>query len=722
MADHTETSNICPDLRTGRPRATKSLPRAATERIAPEYSTLWRWNERNERSRQSDSIIDEEWVELFSSWMNWCFENHEECGQRELDSVFSDAEDILLIDTGRLCLTKAQTNYRYMALSYVWGPDSHLTTMTTTKSMGKLSAQDSLLQIWEQLPQVVQDAIDLTDRIGERFLWVDFLCIVQDDPYHLGPGHQLKLMAEIYNSASATFIACAGTRANVRLVPSSMPTTKREWRYTRIPRKAEQEIYRPHPLQAEYLLSTISASTHSKRGWTYQEKLLSRRCLYFLHDRIIFRCRADIFIHDGEDKISEEKDDSVIYELMSGTKHPGPSDFFSNQSFERDILGEESATPDYWDRQERIRKAQSRRFYAEWPRDMSPTDWYRGFKFWCEMVEEYSQKQFTFENDILAACSGVLTAFQKYSGWHIFHGCPEELLDYALLWVPRAECEARNRETRESTFPTWSWLRWKGGALFALALRENELCEYQNRLRYLSGFGQKVESYSYTASNTGVPPLPSSLKAYRTEPSVTFNNFSEGEHCDDSSLRFVAECVPASIFVQTENGSAPGDVLQTIKHSTWLSPISSSQTCGIMYGITADSFCLIKADCQQDELLFILLSDIRLTPFKSVNWKLAFESVYTNLRKQKRCRPRVKHAYTKKTASFPVPEASIDHNEDDSNTSRSTLSKADIPLGTIRNIMLIRRVGECFERVAVGHFSGASWIGAQPTEISVSLM
>ncbi|PVH73625.1 hypothetical protein DL98DRAFT_607004 [Cadophora sp. DSE1049] len=110
---------------------------------------------------------------------------------------------------------------------------------------------------------------------------------------------------------------------------------------------------------------------------------------------------------------------------------------------------------------------------SEWPAGMARDDWDKGFRFWSGTVEEYSKKEFTFDTDILDACTGILHAFQGYSGWTILQGMPEPVFDLALLWVPSTTVERRpplkvHRSELTTEFPSWSWLGWRGGATFPL--------------------------------------------------------------------------------------------------------------------------------------------------------------------------------------------------------------------------------------------------------------
>ena len=66
-----------------------------------------------------------------------------------------------------------------------------------------------------KIPKTILDAIYFTEKISERYLWVDSLCIIQDDAE--AKHHQIRRMDEIYSGATATIIAANGENANSRL-------------------------------------------------------------------------------------------------------------------------------------------------------------------------------------------------------------------------------------------------------------------------------------------------------------------------------------------------------------------------------------------------------------------------------------------------------------------------------------------------------------------------
>lgn len=93
----------------------------------------------------------------------------------------------------------------YLALSYCWGGDQiHKTTRC------QVEATDFGLD-WTALPASIQDAIKVTANLGFDYLWVDSLCIIQDDPVQ--KARQMAQMCEVYENAALTIRACKARRA-----------------------------------------------------------------------------------------------------------------------------------------------------------------------------------------------------------------------------------------------------------------------------------------------------------------------------------------------------------------------------------------------------------------------------------------------------------------------------------------------------------------------------
>lgn len=70
-------------------------------------------------------------------------------------------------------------DYGYIALSYVWGGVTALQLLRNNKE--ELMKSGSLRHHWCEIPQTIKDTIHLARQMNVWYLWVDALCLVQDD-------------------------------------------------------------------------------------------------------------------------------------------------------------------------------------------------------------------------------------------------------------------------------------------------------------------------------------------------------------------------------------------------------------------------------------------------------------------------------------------------------------------------------------------------------------
>ena len=106
--------------------------------------------------------------------------------------LFRD-ESIKLVDT-------STSQGRYIALSYCWGKGVPYTT--TSENIEEHKKKGVL---YRKLPKTLQDAVFLTRLLGHQYLWVDCLCIVQDDENDWE--YEAAQMGIIYSRAFVTIIA-----------------------------------------------------------------------------------------------------------------------------------------------------------------------------------------------------------------------------------------------------------------------------------------------------------------------------------------------------------------------------------------------------------------------------------------------------------------------------------------------------------------------------------
>jgi len=73
-----------------------------------------------------------------------------------------------------------KSSHNYTALSYVWGAVPHI--RLTKANRAKLLEPGCLQAAGiTPLPKTIDDAITLTRLLGRRYLWVDSLCLLQND-------------------------------------------------------------------------------------------------------------------------------------------------------------------------------------------------------------------------------------------------------------------------------------------------------------------------------------------------------------------------------------------------------------------------------------------------------------------------------------------------------------------------------------------------------------
>ena len=133
--------------------------------------------------------------------------------------------DIRLIDTKNQCIVSrrlldSSTHQDYVALSYVWGDVEQL-YVPAGEAYSVLTKKGALLDL--KPPKTVMDAMQLIQQLGLRYLWVDALCIKQDD--FSDKEEQIARMGSVFQSALFTIIAGSGSDCDAGL-PGIRPGTR----------------------------------------------------------------------------------------------------------------------------------------------------------------------------------------------------------------------------------------------------------------------------------------------------------------------------------------------------------------------------------------------------------------------------------------------------------------------------------------------------------------
>jgi hypothetical protein len=131
----------------------------------------------------------------------------------------------------------------------------------TTENLGVLAHPGMLREAatWSYIPQTIRDAIDLVQQLRERYLWVDSMCLVQDDKADLESG--IVTMDLVYEHALLTIIAGAGSHAHFGLPGVS--------KNSRIVKQRVVEV-KPglHLTSLRSVSKCLESSEYGNRAWT----------------------------------------------------------------------------------------------------------------------------------------------------------------------------------------------------------------------------------------------------------------------------------------------------------------------------------------------------------------------------------------------------------------------------------------------------------------------
>ncbi|KAL2062307.1 hypothetical protein VTL71DRAFT_6573 [Oculimacula yallundae] len=370
-------------------------------------------------------------IPKLNRWLNDCHHNH----GRQCNGELSHPRGVpmMFIDVFDECLVHADSSAKYFALSYVWGRNVKMSETLNENYQDRLKKGGLGSASGTKLPWTIQDAITLVKSLGGRFLWVDALCIVQDDA--VNKQGEINKMDTIYSEAFATIVAMSGLDADSGL-PGIRPAT-RDPQQTRclIVSNRSPSLEYVHELKSNEDILVVSTpislslaletSKWESRAWTFQERLLSKRCIYFSKDWAYFQCNKGIL------------NEVEIEESVQGP----PSRTLENPLNDLRHLRHQNANEGF----------------------QAVTNAY------MQLVGKYTVRELSFPGDILNAFNGVFSTLGGLLPGRTVFGLPTALIDIALLWTPTQQLKRRETmvdspaffgnpsEVFQSVCPTWSW-------------------------------------------------------------------------------------------------------------------------------------------------------------------------------------------------------------------------------------------------------------------------
>lgn len=382
-------------------------------------------------------------VDLVKEWLEECQSHqHSEARGGASNNFLFQEPGFRLIDVEEERLVQHTDPSDYIALSYVWGAvptvlhkdessEKKPVLLTTKENHERLAAAGGLSESKVEeaedarVPNTVRDAMEFTRQLGMKYLWVDTLCIIQDD--EVDKGRLMGGMDDVYANSTATLIAADGIDADAGLRGVGDRSEK-----------APSPVKIPLPpgqgsLNLSICLTSLTEQVRSARwntrGWTFQEQALSQRCLYFTPTELFFNC-SEAQLREGY---------AVDDQECEVTMRTGPP---------------------WWTRN--LRKDPDPTPY----RYLGDTTALGGMEYQAA-VQDYMRKNLTYSDDVLNAFEGAFNRFSDADrearlGIKKAQAIPARLLYLGLLWYPSNEATKRPAITKREEgslthFSSWSW-------------------------------------------------------------------------------------------------------------------------------------------------------------------------------------------------------------------------------------------------------------------------
>lgn len=340
-----------------------------------------------------------------TNWIQHCEESH---GHVQRDERETPTRILKIKDNGQTISLCEGTNIEggYAALSYCWGSDRPLTL--NAGSFTKLVKGMKIVD----LPKTFQDAVWVISQLGLSHLWIDSLCIFQDDPSDWA--RESGRMAKVYGNSTVTIAASRAACSSEGFLGKRTPRI-----YVAVPFRddhvsGELLIF---PLHVRNVGDTsryvrLEDEPLTSRGWVLQERYLSPRTIHFGNSQVCFECTTAFIPEDGC-----------------------------------------SASPSRWNWQYSLPNA------VYWETE------------WKQVVGLYSQRNLSVTSDKLPAVAGIAEYFAKIAAAasvdnRYLAGLWQNDIILNLCWYIdiRKHYQRRSGQYRA---PTWSWASLNASISFA---------------------------------------------------------------------------------------------------------------------------------------------------------------------------------------------------------------------------------------------------------------
>ena len=304
----------------------------------------------------------------------------------------------------------------YVALSYCWGGGQENIMTTRTNLLERLQNIP-----FENLPQTIKDAIIVTRELEYKYLWVDALCIVQDDEEDCA--QEVSKMSLVYSGASLT-ISAAKTDNSEQGFLQERDLAQSYSTVFELPFQVNRKRGEACILLHENSVQNKRVENIDERGWTLQEHKLACRLLRYGSNQIEWNCQEQISVDGGcrcrLTEIDPEFFKGLVKERNNQSKAVNIDDFYRVGDLDN----------------------------------------------WVTLVEGYSRRSLLKLSDKLPAFGAIAENFAQTMKWDASSYCAglwKSDMHMQLLWQRdttenlSAEKSYRTERYTETSCPSWSW-------------------------------------------------------------------------------------------------------------------------------------------------------------------------------------------------------------------------------------------------------------------------